>query len=291
MKTLRRREAFLAYTLIIPSLVVIFGIIIFPLFYNIWLSFHHVTLGNLGSKAPFAGLTNYTKVVCDSRFLSALIITMIYSLTGVILSLLLGLAAALLLNRSFKGRALLRGVFLFPYIAPAVSLAFIWRWILNPVYGVGNWALVEAGFLEKPTAWLSEEPLALLTVILFEGWRYFPFDMLFILARLQAIPHELYEAADIDGAGPWQKFVYITLPELRYVLAVLFLLRFIWTVNKFDDIFLLTGGAAGTRVLPILIYDYSFRMYDFGMGAATSMFLLMLLFVSMVIYVRKVINW
>ena len=291
MRTLRAREACLAYIFLTPSLAIILGIIAFPLLYNIWLSFHHVTLDNLGDQAHFAGITNYIKALGDLQFLCSLVVTLVYSISGVVISLILGLAAALLLNRSFRGRAIARGIFLFPYVAPAVSLAFIWKWMLNPVYGVGNWALIETGIIERPIAWLSLEPLALLTIILFEGWRYFPFDMLFILARLQAIPHELYEAADVDGAGVWQKFLYITLPELKYILAALFLLRFIWTVNKFDDIFLLTGGAAGTKVLPILIYEYSFQTYDLGMGAAISMFLFFLLLVSMTAYVKKVINW
>ena len=291
MRTFRAREARLAYILLIPSLMIILGIVIFPLLYNVWLSFHDVTLDNLGDQAPFAGIGNYAKVLGDVQFVRSLVVTLVYSVSGVLLSLIIGLAAALLLNRSFRGRALARGIFLFPYVAPAVSLAFIWKWMLNPVYGVGNWTLVETGIIQHPIAWLSVEPLALFTVILFEGWRYFPFDMLFILARLQAIPHELYEAADVDGAGAGQKFLYITLPELKYILAALFLLRFIWTVNKFDDIFLLTGGAAGTKVLPLLIYDYSFRTYDFGMGAAISMLLFFFLLLSMATYVKKVINW
>lgn len=289
--TLEERESKLAYLFIIPTFAIVLGIIIFPVLYNIWLSFHDVTLGNLGENPPFNGIKNYEKVVSEEEFLQALLVTIIYSIFGVVLSLILGLAAALLLNRTFKGRGLVRGIFLFTYIAPIVALAFIWRWMLNPVYGVVQYGMLQIGIIKEPVAWLSVKPLALICVILFEGWRYFPFDMLFILARLQAISEDLYEAAEVDGANTLQKFWHITLPELKYVLGTLFLLRFMWTFNKFDDIFLLTSGAAGTKVLPILVYDYAFPLSKIGLGAATSMFLFIILITFMVIYVRKVLQW
>ena len=141
-----------------------------------------------------------------------------------------------------------------------------------------------------PLGYLSTRGLALLLVIIFEAWRYFPFAMLMILARLQAIDNTLYEAADVDGANLWQKFRFITLPELRYVLGAIFLLRLMWTFNKFDDIFLLTGGGFGTKVLPVLTYEFSFRLFDFGRGAAAAMILLVLLIVFMLVYVRVVMR-
>ncbi|GAI68442.1 unnamed protein product [marine sediment metagenome] len=206
-------------------------------------------------------------------FKDALKATIIYSFLGSILSIALGLAASLLLNRKFKGRGLVRAIFLFSYVAPVVSVAFIWKWLLNPVNGVISWALMSSGIWSEPVAMLSQRGWAMFIVILFQGWRYFPFAMLMILARLQAIPNELYEAADIDGANIIKKFFYITIPELKYVLGTLFLLRLMWTFNKFDDIYLLTSGAAGTKVLPVLTYEFSFGMLNFGLGSATSMFL------------------
>ncbi|MFC1923015.1 carbohydrate ABC transporter permease, partial [Chloroflexota bacterium] len=127
-------------------------------------------------------------------------------------------------------------------------------------------------------------------VILFESWRYFPFAMLMILARLQAIDETLYEAAEVDGANSRAKFLYITIPELRYVLGAIFLLRLMWTFNKFDDIFLLTGGGFGTKVLPVLTYEFSFRLFDFGRGASTAMILLVILIVFMAIYAFTVMR-
>ncbi|MDF1554322.1 MAG: sugar ABC transporter permease [Deferrisomatales bacterium] len=272
--SLRRTEERLAWACLALPLVVVLGVTVFPLAYNLWASVHAVRLTNLGGSAPFVGLHNFQGVTGSVELWRALATTLVYAFWAVSLSLLLGLVAALLLHRPLPARGLLRALFLFPYVAPAVAVAFVWRWTLSPVYGVANWGLRHLGAGGDPTAWLSTEPLALVTVILFEGWRYFPFDMLFLLARLQAIPAELYEAARVDGAGPWTTFRCVTLPELRGVMATLFAIRLLWTVNKFDDVFLLTGGAAGTRILPIWIYDISFRLYDFGAGAAASCLLL-----------------
>ncbi len=276
-EALRRAEERLAWALLALPLVSVVGVVAFPLVYNLWTSLHEVRLGTLGGPAPFAGLANYVRAVTEPELWRAVAVTVAYALAGVALSVGLGLAAALAVNRPFRGRGVFRALFLFPYVAPAVSVAFVWRWLLDPVYGAVNWALQRAGAVEGPVAWLSTEPLAFATVVAFEGWRYFPFAMLFVLARLQAVPPELYEAARVDGAGPWQRFRHVTWPELRGMLALVFAVRFLWTVNKFDDVFLLTGGAAGTRIVPLWIYDTAFRLHDFGTAAAGSALLLALL--------------
>jgi multiple sugar transport system permease protein len=170
-------------------------------------------------------------------------------------------------------------------------MAFVWRWILDPrPSGVLNDVLMSLGWIELPKAYLATRGLALVLVIIFEAWRYFPFAMLMLLARLQAIDSTLYEAADVDGANAWQKFWSITLPQLRYVFGAIFLLRLIWTFNKFEDIFLLTGGGFGTKVLPVLTYEFSFKLTNFGMGAATAMILLVILIVIMFFYTRFVMK-
>jgi multiple sugar transport system permease protein len=176
-------------------------------------------------------------------------------------------------------------------VAPIVSVAFVWRWILDPrPSGVLNDLLMRLSLIDTPQAYLATRGLAILLVIIFEAWRYFPFAMLMILARLQAIDKTLYEAAEVDGAGTWLKFRHVTLPELRYVLGAIFLLRLIWTFNKFDDIFLLTGGGFGTNVLPVLTYQFSFKSSDFGKGAANAMILLGILVVFLVIYIGVVMK-
>jgi multiple sugar transport system permease protein len=293
-KTLAQREARLAYLLIIPTFAIVAGLVIFPAFFNIWISLHRVGLDNLNDvfRARFVGLENYVRAAQDYAFPEALQTSVFYSFAATILTVLFGLGAALLLNKSFRGRGLVRAVFLIPYIAPLISVAYIWKWLLDPtVRGVVNWSLIKLGLMDEPVAWLGKHGLALAVVILFEGWRYFPFAMLMLLARLQAIDKTLYEAAAVDGASRWNQFWYITLPELRYVMGTIFLLRLMWTFNKFDDVFLLTSGGFGTRVLPILTYEFTFKLFDFGQGAATAMFLVLILVVFMVVYIRKVLQW
>jgi multiple sugar transport system permease protein len=298
--TRRSREARLGWLLISPTALIVFGLVVFPAIFSIWISFHDVGLKELGNvfDAPYVGLDNYDRVVNDFAFkyqglasMGAAVTTVVYAFSATTLTVIIGLVAALVLNRPFRGRGLARAVFLFPYIAPIVSVAFVWRWILDPrPSGVVNDLLLQLGAIQTPIAYLATRGLALVLVILIEAWRYFPFAMLMILARLQAIDQSLYEAASVDGANAWAKFRHVTLPELRYVLGAIFLLRLMWTFNKFDDIFLLTGGGFGTKVLPVLTYEYSFRLFDFGRGAANAMLLLVMLIIFMVVYIRVVMK-
>ena len=298
--SLAAREARLAWLLILPTAFIVFSLVVFPAVFSIWMSFHDVGLGNLNDvfRAPFVGLENYRRVVNDFAFKfqglnswGAAVTSIVYSVAATCLTVLVGLIASLLLNRSFRGRGMVRAVFLFSYVAPIVSVAFVWRWILDPrPSGVLNDILMRLGIIELPKAYLATRGLALLIIIFFEAWRYFPFAMLMILARLQAIDNTLYEAADVDGANTWHKFRHVTLPELRFVLGAVFLLRLIWTFNKFDDIFLLTGGGFGTNVLPVLTYQFSFKSFDFGKGAANAMILLLILVVFLVVYVLTVMR-
>ncbi len=299
-KSLEAREARLAWALILPTAVIVFSLVIFPAIFSVWVSFHEVGLSNLNDvfNAPFVGLENYREVFDDFAFKykditnwGAAVTSIVYSILATILTIIVGLIASLILNRPFRARGLARAVFLFPYVAPVVSVAFVWRWILDPrPSGVLNDILMRLNLIELPQAYLAQRGLALALVIVFTAWRYFPFAMLMILARLQAVDNTLYEAADVDGASTMSKFWYITLPELRYVLGALFLLRLMWTFNKFDDIYLLTGGGFGTKVLPVLTYEFSFRLFDFGKGSATAMILLLILLVFMAFYIGVVMR-
>ena len=298
--SLHARETRLAWGLILPTALIVFGLVIFPAFFSIWVSFHDIGLNNLNDvfNAPFIGFENYKQVFNDFAFKfqnlqvwGAAVTSVVYSFLATILTMIVGLVAALLLNQPFKLRGLTRAIFLIPYVAPVVSMAFVWRWILDPrPSGVVNDVLMGLGLIDMPKAYLATRGLAFILIIIFEAWRYFPFAMLMILARLQAIDNTLYEAAEVDGANTWAKFRHITVPELRYVLGAIFLLRLIWTFNKFDDIFLLTGGGFGTKVLPVLTYEFSFKMFDFGRGAATAMILLVILIIFMLIYITTVMK-
>lgn len=212
---------------------------------------------------------------------------------------MLGLIAALALRKPFRGRGLVRSTMLLPYVAPVVAVAFVWQVALSPQYGIVNhWGGKLLGW-DNPIAFLSTRsyevnlfgahfgiPLALLTVIAFETWRYFPFAFLFLLARLQAVPDGLEEAARVDGATPTQRFRYILLPQLMPVIALLSVLRFIMTFNKFDDVYLLTGGGSGTDVVAVRVYDFLTANFDVGAAAAQALVLAVVLMVLLGIYFK-----
>ncbi len=298
--SMEAKEARLAWAMVSPTVLIVFGLVVFPAIFSIWVSFHDVGLENLNDvfNAPFVGFENYRKVFDDFAFKfqgaqswGAAVTSIVFSFSATFLTLVVGLVAALLLNRPFRARGLVRATFLIPYVAPVISMAFVWRWILDPrPSGVLNDLLMRLNVIDLPMGYLSTRGLSLVLVILFEAWRYFPFAMLMILARLQAVDKTLYEAAEVDGANAWNKFWMITIPELRYVLGAIFLLRLMWTFNKFDDIFLLTGGGFGTKVLPVLTYEFSFRLFDFGRGAATAMILLLILAVFMAFYIGVIMK-
>jgi multiple sugar transport system permease protein len=294
------KEARLGIAMVSPTFLIVFGLVVFPAIFSIWVSFHDIGLENLNDvfNAPFVGFDNYRKVFDDFAFKfqgaqswGAAVTSIVFSFSATFLTLVVGLVAALLLNRPFRARGLVRATFLIPYVAPVISMAFVWRWILDPrPSGVLNDLLMRLNIIDLPMGYLSTRGLSLVLVILFEAWRYFPFAMLMILARLQAVDNTLYEAAEVDGANAWNKFWRITIPELRYVLGAIFLLRPMWTFNKFDDIFLLTSGGFGTKVLPVLTYEFSFKLFDFGRGAATAMILLLILVVFMAFYIGVIMR-
>jgi multiple sugar transport system permease protein len=295
------REARFAYALLAPGVLIVLALVLLPVLWNVTLSFREIRLIELRDFSPLAldwVLANYALVVGAADFLELLRTTFLYAVLGTTLALLLGLWAALILRRPFRGRSLVRGLVLFPYVVPVVAAALLWRTMLNPQLGIVNvWldALLGTGRINFLTQRSFEFdllgmqvtlPAAFTMVVLFEAWRSFPFAFLFILARLQAIPADMEEAAQIDGASKVQSFVYVILPQLKAVFAVLFLLRFIWTFNAFDEIFLLTGGAAGTTVISVQIFGYLFGRSDVGAAAALSVLLALLLGAFLFIYFR-----
>jgi len=219
-------------------------------------------------------LENFATVFDGREFGAVLWATLFYTVVGTVGALVVGLMAALLLNKSFRGQGILRGLYLFPYVAPVIAVAFSWVILFDPFSGSVNALLIQMGVTDRAINFFGERPLALIMVTVFEIWRYFPLSFLFILARMQSIDTDMYEAADVDGASPFQKFRYLSLPMLMGILSVLFLLRFIWTFNKFDDIFLLTGGNAGTRTLTVNVYEQAFAVSNIGAGAAVAVVIL-----------------
>ena len=230
-------------------------------------------------------LVNFVKIFDRDEFFQVLFVTLFYTVFGTVGALLMGLLAALILNVNFRGQGIFRGLFLFPYVAPVIAVAFTWVLLFDPFSGSINALLIQMQVIETPINFFGKRPLALIMVTVFEIWRYFPLSFLFILARMQSIDNEMYEAAEMDGASPFQKFWYLSIPMLLGILSILFLLRFIWTFNKFDDIFLLTGGNAGTRTLTVNVYEQAFALSNIGAGAAVAVVIfIFLLFFSILFF-------
>jgi multiple sugar transport system permease protein len=298
-RTLPQRDARLGLWLMSPTLLIVLVIVVIPLLWSILISFQRLRLIQVGTASLFQPLTlaNFERVIGSGAFWSSLVVTFVYTVGSVVLAIGLGLLAAIALRKPFRGRTFVRAAMLLPYVAPVVAVTFIWRTMLNPQFGVVN----ELGqrFLgwDRPIAFLSQArgeislfgleigvPTALLTTIVFEGWRYFPFAFLFLMARLEAMSSEPEEAALVDGATPWQNFWHIVFPQLLPIIGLLAMLRTIWTFNEFDDIFLLTGGAAGTGVASVKIYTFLTVQRNVGAAAAQSVLMALVLVVLLAVY-------
>jgi multiple sugar transport system permease protein len=286
--TLRAREARTGWVLISPTVVLVLVLVVLPILWTVVLAFQDLRLIRLRTAGLFGDYTfdNFADVFGSPGFWSSLVTTLVYAGGGTAASIGLGVVAALALRRGFRGRTLVRASLLLPYVAPVVAATFVWGVMLNPQFGVVN--ELGTGLLgwDEPIAFLSERPSALLTVIVFEMWRSFPFVFLFITARLQAAPATLEEAARVDGATPTQLFRHIVWPQLLPTIAVLALLRFIWTFNNFDDIYLLTGGGAGTEVISVRVFDYLVSRGDIGAASAQALVLASVLVVLVAVYLR-----
>ncbi len=299
--TLRQQENRAGWVFLSPTLVIVLVIVVLPILWTTMLAFQRVRLINIRQAGLFGDYTlrNFSAVFNTPGFWSSLWTTLVYSVGGTALSVFGGLVAALALRRAFPGRGPLRAAMLLPYVAPVVAVAFAWEVMLSPQYGIVNeWGVRLLGW-DAPVAFLSQRqtqvslwgvefdiPLALLTVVLFEGWRYFPFAFLFLLARLQAVPRDLEEAALVDGATPSQRLRHILLPQLGPVIALLCVLRFIMTFNKFDDVYLLTGGGAGTEVVAVRVYEFLTARFDIGAAAAQALVMAGVLVIFLLIYLR-----
>jgi multiple sugar transport system permease protein len=300
--TRARRDSRAGMALVSPTVVVVLVMVVLPVLWALILSFQRIRLLQLRRLDILGGnytLRNYDQLFSSADFGSAIKVTLLYSVLGTTGAIVLGTLAALCVRQPFRGRGAARGVMLLPWVAPVVAITFIWRVLLSPQLGFVNAVGTDVLGWDAPIPFLSQEngtitvlgisigvPTALLVVIAFEAWKSFPFAFLFILARLQAVPGELEEAARVDGATPTQIFRHILLPQLAGVIALIAVLRFIWTFNAFDEIFLLTGGGAGTEVLATQVYSILIDRSDVGGSAAVAMFMAAVLAVLLVVYLK-----
>ncbi len=273
------KDAALGYALIVPLLLVIIGLLAYPIISALLLSFQDRRLGLPGR---FIGLENYAELLFrDRRFRTVVSNSILFTLVSVAGKLLIGMGMAILLNQRIKARAMFRGWLLLPWVAPTFVTALTWRWMFDGTSGIINYLLMLFGVITSPIAWLGNGATALLAVMATNIWRGFPFFGVSLLAGMQAIPAELYEAAEVDGASPWQKFWHITLPGVRTVLVVTTMLSTIWTFNDFQIVWIMTGGgpAFATHLFATYSYQVGFSGSRLGYAVAISTILAPLLIV------------
>lgn len=285
-RTLASRSRWFAIACFLPSFVLVAALICYPFCYTLFLSFQRKQL--FGREGAFVGVDNYVALLTSADFWESLRNGIVFAGGSLFLQVVLGVLLAVMLNRPFPGRGFFRGLLLFPYLVPSVVGIFAIRWMLNDLYGIVNYWLQALGLIQQAPPWFGEPRLAMASLIGINTWMFYPFVMLSVLARLQSIPPDLYEAARIDGAGALAQFWYVTLPQLRGTLAVIVIIRIMWMFNKFDTVWLTTqGGPFGsTQTLPVLAYVEAFNLYEVGRASAIGILMSTVLFAVFLVYQR-----
>ncbi len=279
---LRTSKQWTGILLVAPAVLTLAALLGYPVLYNLWLGFFQQHVIQRGG--TWVGLTHYVNYLFNDRqFWDSFWLGTVYAVVTVVAQLVMGIGAALLLNENFRGRSFVRGVALFPYMIPITLSVIVWRWIFNNQYGVANYLIMSTGLVKEPPLWLGPD-LMFWTLVAVSIWTFFPFVLISILARLQTIPPDLYDAAKVDGAGAWGRFLHITMPQIRTVLFIVILLRTVWMFTKFDIVWMWGGQSYGglgehVRILPMYTYHRIFGLFQAGEGAALAniMFFILLL--------------
>ncbi|HEU4954786.1 MAG TPA: sugar ABC transporter permease [Gemmatimonadales bacterium] len=282
------REARLGWAMVLPAVGTILLIALFPLAWTVWESLHLHDLRMPWLGRPFIGLDNYLEALGDERFREALVHTLAFTVASVTLELTLGCVLALAMNRTFRGRGLVRAAILVPWAIPTVVAALIWRFMFDGDSGIVNAALASLGV--DPPVWFVDRLAAWVPVVLGDVWKETPFVALLLLAGLQGIDASLYEAARIDGASAWRQFRHITLPLLKPALLVALIFRTRDAFRVFDLVYVMTGGGPGTATEPIALYTFTSLLQNlrFGYGSALSVLVFLVAFLLALGYIRVV---
>ena len=283
----RDKSTIWPYLLLLPALIVMLSVVIVPIINAVSMSFQSYNLTK-PKKIGFIGLQNYATLLHDPLFWSSLLRTAIWVVFGVGCQFLFGFLLALVLNKQFKGRGVVRAVSLIPWVTPGVLIALMWRWMYDGNYGVINDLLMRLGLIKENIAFLSKPGTAMPSVIVTIVWQGIPFFALMLPAGLQGISYDLYEAASIDGATGWQKLIYVTIPSLRNTIFVTTMLRIIWVANSVDVIFNMTEGgpAYATQTLSVYIYKKASAL-DMGYASAMAIMLMLVLLLAAIPYLRN----
>jgi ABC-type sugar transport system permease subunit len=281
------RQGPTALILLLPSLVVVFGIILYPLLRTLYTSLFDVNSVFPGNY-PFVGLGNYLEALERTAFWAAILRTAYFTISTTLLEVVLGILLGLLLNVEFRGRWLLRSIVILPWALPTVVNGAMWRWILNPEYGALNALLTQLHIIPEYRSWLGTPWMALNMVVVADVWKMTPLAAFFILAALQTIPRDLYEAAWVDGAGRLRSFFSITLPLLTPTIVIILVLRTMEAFKVFDIIYVMTRGgpADGTQTIAYYTYVEAFSNQLFGYGAALAYVIALFILFFAIIYMR-----
>lgn len=287
-KSLSDNTEVLGWVLSLPALLAILGIVLIPVFQSLIQSFQQYDLSRPQNNG-FIGLLNYQNLLSDARYLNSLFATFRFSLVSVILELVLGIGIALVLNKNFFGRGFVRGLMILPWAMPSIVNAAMWKWIYNADYGVLNAIASELGLIDQYMVWLGDPVWATVLIILANVWKETPFTVLMVLAALQTIPDELYEAARVDGSSALQSFTNITLPLILPVVMIVSMLQFIWGFQTFELITIITGGGpfSTTEMVNLRVYATTFRSLRFGYGSAMAYLTSLFILIPVVFYVRS----
>src|ERR1700748_2025273 len=275
---------------VLPALIVVLAVIVFPWVFTIWMSLQE---WKVGSPTTFVGLSNYLRMPNDPRFVEATWHTLVYTFLSVLLPLVFGTFAAVVFHQKFPMRGILRGIFIMPMMATPVAIALIWTMIFNPQLGVLNYLLSLVGIPAQ--LWVFHPATVIPSLVLVETWQWSPLVMLIVLGGIAALPTEPYDSAQLDGAGMWQMFRYITLPLIMPFIVIAAMIRTIDAVKSFDIIFAITQGRPGSASATINLYLYSvaFVYYDLGYGSAIAVifFVLIVLLAAILLYLRQRTLW
>lgn len=260
----------LPFAFIAPAILFLSALLVWPLVQAVILSLKDVR--SVGTTGDWVGLANYQEVLTDGDFWASAWLSLVWVMTNAVLQTVLALVAALALNQSFPGVRIARTWIVLTWIVPTVVVVMIWRWLFSTSGGIVNPLLMQSGLTDAPVGFFARTNTAFATLVFINSWRWFPFIALMMLAGLTRIPGDLYEAARIDGAGPWKRFTRITWPLLAPTLGVLLVIGTLLSFNVFDIIWLMTAGgpADGTRTLPVLIYETAFKSYRMSEAAAIA---------------------
>ncbi len=267
-----------------PAIAVLLAIVAYPVIYSFTMSFFRWR--PIDPNRPFVGLVNYLRVYTDERFFLSIRNTFIYALVGAFFKVVIGLGLAVMMNRKFKGRSIARALLMLPWVIPVTATVTVWNWMFDGMYGIINVILFRLGFIDSYINFLGQKGLALASVLIVGIWMGYPQMMMMLLAGLQAIPMEMYEAAKVEGANGFQIFFRITIPSLAGILQMAIILSIIWTFNAFNVIWLMTRGGSGTHTMNTLAYEFSFVNMRYDLGAAMSVTILVFLAVFLYLHSR-----